>query len=170
MCVPAIIPALVMGATSAGLGIYQEHQQTKAANAAAKANIAAANRAYNIESAAQQAGVDEARVGVNQERTANLIRGTQAQGQALAAAGSSGVAGGALNSVLADYARQTGIANAELGQSLRFSGQNAELQRRGSFARTVEETTLANPRRKANYGGAILGGVNTGLSIYSSLR
>lgn len=183
MCLPAVAAApliisAVSAVASAGLGIMQEQQQTKYQNAVAeqtnKANADAAQRAYSIESAAQQLGAEEARHGVNQERTSNIIKGTQAQGSALAQFGSSGVGGGALDAVVADYARQTGQANAELGQSLRFAGQNAELQRRGTHERTVQEANLRKVRKAQKPGAMsiannVLGGVNTGLSIYSSL-
>ncbi len=178
MCEPTFIAGAI-GLATAGLGIAQSQQEAKYQNAVAAqtnaANAAAAASAYNIESAGQQAGVDETRVGVNQERTANLLKATQAQGSALAAGASSGVGGGALNAVIAEYGRQAGTANAEMGQSLRFAGQNAELQRRGTFERTVQETNLGQVRKAPKPGilgmaSNVLGGVNTGLGIYSSIR
>lgn len=180
MCLdPVTLIGLGMGGASAGLSIFQQRQETKYQNAVAeqtnRANALAAQRAYGIESAAQQAGVEENRQTVNMERTANVLKGTAAQGSALAAAGSSGVSGGALRSVLSDYARQTGMANADLAQSLRFSGQNAELQRLGTHERTIQESNMrrigkAPKPGMAALGSAVLGGVNTGLSIYSGLR
>lgn len=167
MCLP-LLPAIAMGVASAGLGIMGSINENKQANAAGKLAQQGASREYAIQSAAQQAAVEETRQDVSKSAVANTIATTQAQGQALTQFGAAGVGGGALDSVVNEYARQNAQAGGDLGQTLRFAGQNANFQNKASFESTVNRARIENPKRKL--GGmqvatALMGGVNAGLGI-----
>lgn len=170
MCVNLLpfLPALAMGAASTGLGIMGSINDNKAANAKGKADMAIAQRDFAINSAQQQAQTEETRQDVSRSGVANTIATSQAQGAAITQFGAAGIGGGALDSVVSEYARQQGQAQGDLGQTLRFSGQNADIQNKANFESTINASRVANPKRKL--GGmqvatALMGGVNAGLGI-----
>jgi len=171
LCLPLLAVAAAGAAATAGLGILQQRQQTAAANAQRKVAMAAAYQNYGLESAAIQAGTEESRFAVSSDLSKNEIALAQAQGAALTQFGAAGVAGGALDSVLGEYARRSSIAGGEAVQSLRFAGINQDLQNRRAFGQTVQETSYRYPKARMtglDYLGHGVSGLQTGLGIYSA--
>ena len=160
-----------MGLASTGMSIAGSMADNKNANAQRKAAERGAAREYAIQSAANQASVEETRQDVSKSGVANQLEVSRAQGAALAQFGAAGIGGGALDSVVNEYARQQGQAQGDLGQTLRFAGQNADIQNKANFESTVNRARIENPKRKL--GGlqiatAGMAGLSSGLGSYTS--
>lgn len=153
----------VMGILGAGMSIANSMAENKAANQKGKIARATAQREFAINSASDQAKVEETRQDVSKSGVANAVMASQAQGAALAQFGASGVGGGALDSVVNEYARQQGQASGDLGQTLRFAGQNAQIQQRANWESTVNKARIENPKRK-------LGGLQIATAVMAGLN
>lgn len=173
MCSPAIAVPLVMGIAQAGLQVAQAKRQANLAESQNRAEAEAAARNFALESTNIQLEGNKAAADAAEARFDNTVATIKRQGEARAAFAGSGVTGGALQSVLDEFSRQGGRANARVGQNLKFSQTSSQLQRRGAFARTVESAALS--ARNTDFGAldvgtAVLGGVNTGLALRSQFR
>ena len=185
MCAPllAALPA-VMAVVSAAGTAFGAVQQNKAQNANVKYQNQAAQA--TMEQARQQEALRrEALVAQNQQQGAAAandqleakLAATRASGEASSNFAGRGVAGGALASVLNDFAQQGARSRGASDQRLRFSGVQSNFNDRGNYM-GMAATYADNPIRSkvpmdwmSTGMGALSAGANgyqTGLSIKSA--
>lgn len=148
---PAIVPALLSAATTAATGAIsmisqnqQQNAQIDAQNQQARLNMQAARDQYGVRSAATAARQNELQAQEAAESFETKVAQTRAGGEARAAFAGRGVGGGALDSVLRDYAAQGGRSRAASNQRLRFAGGQLAAERAGNYA-GLKETYASNP-------------------------
>jgi hypothetical protein len=172
MCAVAV--PIVMALAQTGIQLAQQQQQAKAAAQRNKAEATAAAQDFALERSNQALQQEKEAVDASNARFDNKVEVIRRQGEARARFAESGTTGGALQSVLNEFARQGGRANARVSQNLRFSNVQSDLQGQASFNNTIRNTALAARDASGpgllDIGTAALSGASTGLSLNSQLR
>lgn len=168
MCVPALAVAAVSALTSA-VGMVAQNQaqnaQIDAQNEQARLNVAAARDQFAVRNTVTASRQNELQAQEAAESFETKVAQSRAEGEARAAFAGRGVGGGALDSVLRDYAAQGGRSRAASNQRLRFAGGQLAAERAGNYA-GLTEAYRSNPlqARKSlgvlDYAGVALSGAS----------
>lgn len=171
---PAIVPALLSAATTAATGAISMYTQNQAQNAQidaqneqAKLNTQAAREQFAVRNTATASKQAELQAQEAAEAFETRVAQSRAEGEARTAFAGRGVGGGALDSVLRDYAAQGGRSRAASNQRLRFAGGQLAAERAGNYA-GLKETYSSNPiqaRRSLgfmDYAGVALNAAGSG--------
>ena len=169
MCSPAALPiaSAVIGGLSTGLQFMGQRQQARQ-QAAYQAQAAAAERqrflqeqtSLRMRQAQEQEAVGRELEQVSRKSQAALAR-------ARVSAGEAGVAGASVQALMDDYMRQEGAYRASIlrQQELGALGTGLGLEQAG-FATQQRMIGLSQPIDRPSPLGAVLGGIQSGLSGY----
>ena len=170
MCHPAAIP-IVLGVAQAGLSISGQQQAAKAqAKYQKQASAAEAQRASQQMSAEriQEAFQNEER---SREIQVAANKAREARSRATVAAGESGVAGLSVDALLNDFTRQEATYRFGLQRQGQQMAVARDLRLKDMGLQSYNTQIAINkPIAQPDYAGALVSGVNTGLSIYSATK
>lgn len=169
---PFAIPiAIAAGGLQAGLSIRSQQQ-------AAKAQAKYQKQASDAESqrASQQMSAERIQEAFQNEERAREIqiaanKAREARSRASVAAGESGVAGASVDALLDDFTRQEATYRFGLQRQGQQMAVARDLRLKDMGLQSYNNQIAINkPIPQPDYVGSIVGGVSTGLSIYSATK
>ena len=171
MCEIVTLTALALGAASAGSQVMGQRQQAKT-QAKVQANASAAERQrylQEVSSMRTQQGQEE--IAAAQRIQESTRKAREARATARVSAGEAGVAGLSVDALISDLTREEANYRFANTQQTQMNDVNRSLQLRDAGLGFTNNTLRINrPIEKPDYLGAALGGAQTGLSTYSTLK
>jgi len=171
MCEPATLTALALGAASAGSQVVGQRQMAKT-QAKAQANASAAERQRYLQEVSSmriQQGQEEVAAAQRVNESARKAR--EARATARVSAGEAGVAGLSVDALINDLTREEASYNFATQQQLQMSNVNRTMQLdQAGLGFTNNMLRINKPIEGPDYLGAAIGGAQTGLSTYSTLK
>lgn len=163
------LPAIALGVAQTGLSIFSQQ-------ATAKAQAQAQSRASEAEERrlAEQTSAERIQQRFqNEERSKEIQQAAKkaraARSRAIVSAGEAGVEGSSVDALLGDFNRQ----EAAFRFGLQRQGQQMQVARElrlkdMGLQSYNNQIAINKPIEQPDYAGALFGGVNTGLQIYST--
>lgn len=171
MCSPlAAVSALVGGAQTISSVVGQRQQAEMQQQAQANASVQERQR-YLAEVSAMRTQQQQEMIARAQRIQEASKRGMEARSRARVAAGESGVSGLSVDALMGDLTRQEAQYAFSEQQQAEMTDVNRQIQLQESgigFNRNM--LRINKPIEQPNYLGSALGGIQSGLSTYSSLK
>jgi hypothetical protein len=172
MCEPMTI-ALSMAALSAAMADKQGKEAAAAQDQAHEDNKAMANASAMNEHRSLNQQINQEQEAAAAEKQTNKLEGMRALSTARTSAGESGVAGGAVDSLLRDIHRQNSTRTLAIDRNLDMAtSQNRVNQEASEIGRQSRINSVAKPKFNSslNFANAALTGASTGLSTYGGAK
>lgn len=168
---PYAIPiAIAASVAQAGLSIKSQREAAKAQAKYQKRASEAERQRYLQQASAeriQQAFQNEEKARELQQAS---IKAQKARATARVSAGESGVAGISVDALLNDFYRQEAVFRFGLQRQGEQMGVARELRLKDQGLQSYNnQISINKPIKQPDYAGAIFGGINTGLNIYSAV-
>jgi len=169
MCPPAI--AIGLGIAQAGMQIHGQRQQAKA-QAKVQSNASAAEKQrYLAEVSSMRVQQGQEQVAAAQRIQASSKKAREARATARVSAGEAGVAGLSVDALINDLTRKEAENRFANNQQLATNDVNRQMQLNDAgLGFTNNLLRINKPIEQPDYLGAALGGTQTGLSTYSTLK
>lgn len=170
MCDPVSI-AIGLGVAQAGMQVQGQRQQAKA-QAKVQSNASAAEKQrYLAEVSSMRVQQGQEQVAAAQRIQASSKKAREARATARVSAGEAGVAGLSVDALINDLTRKEAENRFANNQQLATNNVNRQMQLNDAgLGFTNNLLRINKPIEQPDYLGAALGGTQTGLSTYSTLK
>jgi len=169
MCTP--LAAVAIGAAQTATSIIGQRQQAEMQQQAQATASVQERQRYLAEVSAMRTQQQQEMVARAQRIQEASKRGMEARARARVAAGESGVSGLSVDALMGDLTRQEAQYTFSEQQQAEMTDVNRQIQLQESgigFNRNM--LRINRPIEQPDYLGSALGGIQSGLSTYSSLR
>lgn len=169
MCEPTTIAlaGLALSATTAGAGLYGQHQQGKAQAQANQTQYEGQMTAYRGNLANIEVTRGQLQADATDKVNANNAASRAAQATARTSAGESGISGVSVDALLRDLAGEAGFDNTSVEENYLRQSAALNVQRENVFNNTASGINSLKTPAAPDYVGAGLRVAQDGLNIYS---